>query len=188
MSRREFGAGVTLVAVAVLTGLLAALISLLGDATRFEPVPRGDQLGQETGESFREYTARADDSVSAAPAAEPVFALVTFADVLAPAEASKVLEPFARVNAVTPAEAAPKPAGEPSQGRDRTENIQLAAGDQVVGAIVRDTGDVLRTAAHNPGIAALEALPPDAVWGAFGVRPVELEARESTYRCTRGSV
>lgn len=177
MSRRDLAAGATLIAVAVLTGVLVAAVSWLGSATRFEPAPSGDQLGQETGESFSDYADRAAETLAAVPDGEPVFALVTFTGVLSPAEASKVLEPFARVNAVVPDGAAPKPVGEPAAGRDRTENIRLVADDRAVGAVVCDTGRVLRAAAENPEVAALEALPPDAVWGAFGVRSVDLNAR-----------
>ena len=35
-----------------------------------------------------------------------------------------------------------------------------------------DTGDALRQIADNERVWSVEALPPDAVWGAFAIRPV----------------
>ncbi|WP_087117823.1 hypothetical protein [Corynebacterium urinipleomorphum] len=177
MSRREVTAGVVIIAVAVLTGVLAAGISWLGAATAFEPVPRGDQLGQETGEDFNDYAARATDSLAAAPAEVPVYALLTFTGVLSSAQASEALGSINRVSAVIPDGSAAQPVGEPKASRDRSEQFRFAAGDRIAGAVVRDTGDVLRVVAQDPLIAAAETLPPDAVWGAFGVRQVEVLPR-----------
>lgn len=177
MSRREVTAGVVIIAVAVLTGVFTVAISWLGAATTFEPVPRGDQLGQETGEDFNDYAARAADSLSAAPAGEPVYALLTFTGALSSAQASEALSPIGRVSAVIPDGSAPQPVGEPEAGGDRSEQFRFAAGDRIVGAVVRGTGEVLRVVAQNPLIMVAETLPPDAVWGAFGVRQVEVPPR-----------
>ncbi|MCT1683496.1 hypothetical protein [Corynebacterium appendicis] len=172
MNRREIAAGASLVVGAVAVGLLVALISLLGARTRFEPVPVGDQLGQDNGETFAEYVERAEASLDDAPGDAPAFALVTFAGETTPEEASAVLEPVGRVDAVIPPDAPLQPIGEPKKGRDRTEIFRIAVDGDVAGAVVRDTGDALRALSANERIAAVEALPPDAVWGAFGVRPV----------------
>lgn len=177
MNRREIAAGASLVVGAVAVGLLVALISLLGARTRFEPVPVGDQLGQDNGETFAEYVERAEASLDDAPGDAPAFALVTFAGETAPEEASAVLEPVGRVDAVIPPDAPLQPIGEPKEGRDRTEIFRIAVDGDVAGAVVRDTGDALRALSANERIAAVEALPPDAVWGAFGVRPVNIQAR-----------
>lgn len=176
MNRREFAAGASLVVGAVAVGLLAALISLLGSRTRFEPVPVGDQLGQDNGETFAEYVERADASLDDAPGDAPVFALVTFAVEASPDEASAALESVNSVDAVIPPDAPLQPVGEPKEGRDRTDIFRIAVDGDVVGAVVRDTGDALRALSSNERIATVEALPPDAVWGAFGVRPVNIQA------------
>ena len=172
MNRREFTAGLVLVVGALLIGAVA----LLGSRTGVDPVPHGDQLGQEAGESFDDYAARAASTLDSAPADEPAFALVTFSRELTPEQASAVLEPVARVSAVAAAGASPEPVGEPAAGRDRTEIFRIAVGEKIVGAVVRDTGRALRFAAADERIAAVEVLPPDAVWGAFGMRPVDIQA------------
>lgn len=176
-SRREGAVGAALIAGAVAVGLLVALISMLGERTRFEEFPLGDQLGQDNGETFASYAERAADSLEAAPDTVPVFALVTFAETLTSGEASTVLEPVERVDAVIPPDAPLKPVGEPKNGRGRTEIFRISAGDELAGAVIRDTGDVLRDLASADMIAVIEALPSDAVWGAFGVRPVNIQAR-----------
>lgn len=177
MNRREFAAGAALILGAVAVGVLVALISALGTRTRFESVPLGDTLGQDNGETFAEYVERADHSLAEAPDDEPVFALVTFAADASAEQASAVLEPVGRVDAVIPPNAPLQPVGEPKEGRDRTEIFRIATDGELAGAVVRDTGDVLRGIADDGRIAAVEALPPDAVWGAFGVRSVNVQAR-----------
>lgn len=162
---------------AVVVGIIAfSLISLLGARTSFEPLPQGDQLGQDPGETFAEYTQRAADSLRSAPADEPVYALVTFETDLSPSDASRALEPLTRVSAVLTPDAAPRAVGEPATGRDRSGIFELAAGGSpITGAVVRDSGAAVRSIAQQDGIAVVETLPPDAVWGAFGVRPVEFK-------------
>lgn len=177
MNRREFAAGAALILGAVAVGVLVALISALGTRTRFESVPLGDTLGQDNGETFAEYVERADHSLAEAPDDEPVFALVTFAADASAEQASAVLEPVGRVDAVIPPNAPLKPVGEPKEGRDRTEIFRIATDGELAGAVVRDTGDVLRDIADDGKVAAVEALPSDAVWGAFGVRSVNIQAR-----------
>lgn len=88
-----------------------------------------------------------------------------------------MLEPVGRVNAVIPPNAPLTPVGEPKEGRDRTEIFRIATDGELAGAVVRDTGDVLRDIADDGKIVAVEALPSDAVWGAFGVRSVNIQAR-----------
>ena len=177
MNRREFAAGATLVVGTVTVGLLVALISLLGTRTRFEPVPVGDQLGQDNGETFAAYLDRADASLEDAPGNAPVFALITFAADASAAQASAVLEPVGRVDALIPPDAPLTPVGEPKEGRDRTDIFRISVDGDLAGAVVRDTGDTLRALSADERIAAVETLPPDAVWGAFGVRPVNIQAR-----------
>ena len=134
-------------------------------------------MGQDNGETFAEYVERADHSLAEAPDDEPVFALVTFAADASAEQASAVLEPVGRVNAVISPNAPLTPVGEPKEGRDRTEIFRIATDGELAGAVVRDNGDMLRDIADDGKIAAVEALPPDAVWGAFGVRSVNIQAR-----------
>ena len=42
----------------------------------------------------------------------------------------------------------------------------------IIGVVVRGTAGQLREVAGHPGVRAVEALPPDAVWGRFAVRPL----------------
>lgn len=177
MNRREFAAGAALILGVVAVGVLVALISALGTRTRFESVPLGNTLGQDNGETFAEYVERADHSLAEAPDDEPVFALVTFAADASAEQASAVLEPVGRVDAVIPPNAPLTPVGEPKEGRDRTEIFRIATDGELAGVVVRDTGDVLRGIADDGKVVAVEALPPDAVWGAFGVRSVNIQAR-----------
>jgi len=177
MNRREFAAGAALILGAVAVGVLVALISALGARTRFESVPLGDTLGQDNGETFAEYVERADRSLAEAPDDEPVFALVTFAADASAEQASAVLESVGRVDAVIPPNAPLKPVGEPKEGRDRTDIFRIAVDGDIAGAVVHDTGDVLRALSSDDRIASVEALPADAVWGAFGVRSVNIQAR-----------
>lgn len=42
----------------------------------------------------------------------------------------------------------------------------------IIGVVVRGTAEELREVAGRPGVRAVEALPADAVWGRFAVRPL----------------
>lgn len=145
---------------------LVAGIWLLGAQTGVEPVPMGDQLGPEPGESIEEYSARA--SISLREADEPAFAMVAFASPLGAAEAADVLAPVGRVSAVMPPGAAPVVVGE----GDRAANFALAVPTDLAGAVVRDSAAVLREVAADERVRVVEVLPPDAVWGAFAIRPL----------------
>lgn len=163
-------------AVAVITSLIV-LISLLGDRTRFEALPTGDQLGQDSGEAFADYAVRAQDSLATAPADEQVYGLVTFTSALPPERASSALESLARINAVVPPDAAPIAVGEPQQGHDRSQIFEMAVRDHPISSVVaRDDGETFRRLAERDDIATVEVLPADAVWGAFGIRPVDAGA------------
>lgn len=49
----------------------------------------------------------------------------------------------------------------------------------VIGLLVRATPAQLREVAGRPGVRAVEALPADAVWGRFAVRPLQPQQRGS---------
>lgn len=167
---RKFPTALTIaVAVLAISVVVIARIWLLGTRTGFEPAPQGGQLGPDTGESAQEYAQRASISMRNAPGDECVFALVTFSPALSAEEAADVLEPIGRVNAILPPESHPLPVGE----GDRAHNFTVATEEDLAGVVVWDTGDALRQIADNERVWSVEALPPDAVWGAFAIRPVD---------------
>ncbi|MDO5668844.1 MAG: hypothetical protein Q4G50_02450 [Corynebacterium sp.] len=181
--RRSLGA----LAVVGLLGVL--ILGFLDDATHKPVPPQGDMLGTESGESFLDYSDRAEKTLLDAPDDQPVYALATFAESLTPEEAGEVLAGTERVNAMVVALAAPFPLPEPVTGEDRADVFQreldrIGASLQGVGnvptpelidaAVIRDNGEVLRTLSEREEIATIEALPEDAAWGRFGVRPVEV--------------
>lgn len=182
----------TVVAVIAVVALAALLIVAVFDDRTAKPMPpNGDMLGMDAGESFDDYRQRAADSLAAAPADEEAFALVTFTDPLSPVEAEETLEPVERrVNAMIIELAAPFPLPEPIEGETRADVFQreldrighslsgignVPTPEHLDAVIVWDTGEVLRGVAADEDVATVEALPPDAAWGRFGVRPVDVE-------------
>ncbi|WIM66957.1 hypothetical protein QP027_07390 [Corynebacterium breve] len=166
------------------------LIVLLGMRTPPPPLINGDQLGQDPGESFSAYEQRAEDSLAALRGEENSFALVTFAQPLGPDDAAEVLEPVGRVNAMTVASAPARSLPEPTSGETRADVFtreldRIAASlsgignvptpDTFNGVVVWDVPDVLRMLDDDPAVATVEALPPDAAWGLFGVSPVVVD-------------
>ena len=171
-------------AFAALAGL--AGLGVLGAHAQHDSVPAGDHLGMEHGESWDDYRARAGASLGGVPGGTPVFALVTFDRPAGFADAAAVLDGVGRVDAVVfpgmAARAVPEPvAGEGRAGVFAREARQAgrAAGvagadytpDAMSAAVVHDTGDTLRSVAGRAGVGAVETLPADAVWGAFGIAP-----------------
>ncbi|RNE49472.1 hypothetical protein [Corynebacterium alimapuense] len=179
-----------IVAILAIVALLGALVlAFLDDATHKPVAINGDILGSVTDESFEDYRERAAESLAEAPATEPAYALVTFTEPLEPAAAAALLEPIDRVNAMVIALAAPFALPEPVAGEtredvfnrelDRIAASMVGIGDvasptRIDAVVVRDTGDALRSLAASEEIAVVEVLPPDASWGRFGVRPVEI--------------
>lgn len=165
---RKFAAPVAVLAALAVALVLTAGIWWLGTRPGFEPAPQGDQLGPDAGESAEEYAQRALISMRNADDNDPVFALVTFSQPVSAEEAADLLAPIRRVNAVVPLESYPIPVGE----GDRAHNFAVATSDDLTGVVVWDTGAVLRALAEHERVWSVETLPPDAVWGAFGIRPV----------------
>ena len=145
-------------------GCLACLagIYLLGLNTGIDPHPMGDQRGPDNGESAREYEQRAQASLEEAD--EPAFALITFASPLDPADAADLLEDVRRVNQIIVADKAPISVGEMP---DRT---QVFGSEPLIAVVVWEGGNTLRSLVTDPRIATIDVLPPDAMWGTFGVR------------------
>lgn len=57
---------------------------------------------------------------------------------------------------------------------------RIRAGDPaIIGLVVRAPPAQLRTLAQRPGVRAVEALPSDAVWGRFAVRPLQPQQLET---------
>lgn len=162
-------------AVAVVIGV--AGLWALGESVQVPPVPAGDQLGMEAGEAWEEYARRAAETLGQAPAEEPVFALVTLAPGGGPAGAEAALEGVGRVNAAVFEGQAARPVPEPIGGEGRAEVFARAAAragvdpGRLVGAVMYAPGRQAREVAQRTGVAAVEALPPDAVWGAFAIVP-----------------
>lgn len=176
--------------VAVLAAVAFAgflVLAFLDDATSRPVAPNGDMLGTEAGESFEDYSARAAESLAAAT--DPAYALITFAEPLTPAEAAEVLEPLDRVNALVVALAPPFALPEPVDGETRADVFDRELGrigdsltgignvpvpERVDAVVAHDTGDTLRVVATDDAVDTIEVLPPDAAWGRFGVRPVQV--------------
>lgn len=146
---------------------------------------QGDTLGRQPGEGEGEYAARSGASIS--NSSQPAFALVTFRTPLAPPAAERVVAGAPRVSALLLVDAPPQPIPEPSTGHTRADvfarearrvataaernGVELDPG-AVAGVVVRADGDTLRAIAADRDVKTVEALPPDAVWGAFGISPV----------------
>lgn len=183
--------GLALLAVLVIVVLF--IVALFDDRTAKPMPPNGDMLGMDTGESFEQYRERAAASLAAAPADDEVFALVTFTGPQTPTAAGELLEPVGRVNAMIVDLAPPYPLPEPVEGENRADVFERELGrigdslagignvptpDELDAVVVWDDGDVLRELAGEGEVAAVETLPPDAAWGRFGVRPVQVPEQQ----------
>lgn len=190
MSEERFDKGRKIVAVISIIGLIAVIIALSFSDRVAKPMPiNGDVLGQDNSESLEEYKARADASLEAAPAEKKAYALITFNQTLSASDASGLLSGIGRVSAMVMKSAAPMALPEPIAGEAR-EDVFNRQFDQVArglsgignveapremnGVVVWDEGYVLHSVARDTAVFAVEVLPPDAVWGNFGVRPVSV--------------
>lgn len=176
--------------VACLVALVVAVIALSNSDRMSRPgAVNGDALGPETGESTEDYLARAADALAAATGDEPRWALVSPdgpADVAA-LTAVFTDQPDLRVSTLL-AGNVQWTLPEPAVGHRREDVFTLArhrvaasAGVPdtdgalgITGVIVRGTPDQLRAVASTPGVRGVEPLPPDAVYGRFGSRPLDV--------------
>lgn len=169
------------VAVASVLIMLVALfiLGLRGDAT--EPPTNGDTLGRFPGETVQDYQQRAAQSLADREPAESSYALLTFTKELDDAALAALLSQpefpdFPRVNAVIVGSAAAIDLPEPTADATRISVIQQQLENHglpvraVAGLVVHAPTTQLQQAAQLPEIAAVEALPPDAIWGRFSVR------------------
>lgn len=185
MRSREKDRTRALIGGAVWAAIALVIILLAGtvfDSTE-PPPPNGDQLGQNPHETYAAYLDRVADTLAAAPVDEAAWALITFDPQLDPRRAAQVAEPAPRVSAVIAAPGLAAVIAEPTGTETRGDVFErelgglVAPGGKLAGLVAHATGDELRQIAGNREVAAVEALPPDAAWGRFGVRPVEPEGR-----------
>lgn len=78
---------------------------------------------------------------------------------------------------------AANPAGEGAERGAETAALtasRIRSGDPaIIGMVVRAAPTRLRAVARQPGVRAVEALPADAVWGRFAVRPLQPQHLET---------
>lgn len=169
------------VVVAGMIGLVA--YAAVDDATSRPMSIAGDQLGQDPGESFSSYRERAADSLAAAEEGEESFALITFARPLTARGASDLLSDIERVNTMMVGQAVPLALPEPVDGATRADVFAqqfdlldsflgpAPAPYQLTAVTAYDDPAAFRALDGHDDVAAVEVLPPDAMWGNFGIRP-----------------
>lgn len=170
----------------MLAGLVGIYAAGFSDLTDKPMAVNGDQLGQDSGESAASYQERAMLSLSRIADEEPHWALVTFRVPLDIPQAADVLavDKVQRVSAMVEEGFPPIEIPEPIAGASRASVFTQANallrvagqnGKELTGAVVFAPKDQLMALASNPAVFAVEALPTDAAWGRFGVRPVVVE-------------
>ncbi|QGS33668.1 hypothetical protein FOB82_00615 [Corynebacterium xerosis] len=186
------------IAILCVLGLAVALVLMSGSDRVSGPMNvNGDFAGPESEESVSDYAARASESLgtplpladgSAPEEGAEHWALVSFdppadADV---AEAAVDGIEGLRVGTLYVGPMASRPIAEPTAGQSRADVIRAeldliarAAGPVIgggehgiTGLLVRAPLEQLRAIEGRPGVAAVEALAADAVYGRFGVRPL----------------
>ncbi|MEJ5997087.1 hypothetical protein [Corynebacterium sp. H130] len=162
---RETLAGLSCLVIA------GALVWASFDHSEVAPRVRGDQVGMEAGESFATYRDRAAASV--ADSSGTSFALVTLS-VSGDVSALDQLD-VKRVCAAVSLNHAPVPLPEPVGVDKRSDVIHRWTDAAVTSVVVYDDAEALQALSTAPGIAAVEVLPPDAIWGRFGIRPVKVD-------------
>ncbi|MDO4928353.1 MAG: hypothetical protein Q3976_04745 [Corynebacterium sp.] len=169
---------VAITSIALLLGGLF-LLGLL--APQPQATINGDTLGRWSGETTSEYVQRAAQSLDDVDATQPSFALLTFAEPLDNAGMQALLgDPnfpdFTRVNSLVIGSAAAIDLPEPTADATRMDVIRQQLGFQglpvanCVGLVVYAPQEQLAQAAELEEVLAVQALPSDARWGAFGIR------------------
>lgn len=146
------------------------------------PPPRlvGDELGRDNDETLTDYVQRVQQGFSAAAPGDEVYALVTFRQPLTAQAAGAVVQNIARVNAFevgfAPVVGIPEPVKGVNRGDSLVHHITLKQMNplDVRGLVVHDSVEKLHVLAKNSKVLAIEVLPPDATWGSFAVRPVNV--------------
>ncbi|ALP50578.1 hypothetical protein P9K31_04835 [Corynebacterium glutamicum] len=176
--------------LAILALVVVVAILSFSDRTAKPMQLNGDMLGQDNTETSVEYLQRASESLADATDGEEAYSLVTFAQPLSPAEAGELLDGIGRVSAMVMLSAPAMDLPEPIAGETREDvfNRQIALVDaqlsgignvrapgELNGVVVWDIPENVRPLAESPLVYSIETLPPDAAWGSFGVRPVDVE-------------
>lgn len=175
--------------VVCLVALAAAVVALANTDRMSRPTAvNGDVLGPQNGETVDSYIVRAGQTLAEDGDGRPRWALVSPespADVAA-LTALFTGDPELRVSTLLSG-GVQWPVPEPSVGHRREDvftavrhRVALSAGIpdndeamRITGIVVRGTTGQLRTLASAPGVRAVEALPGDAVYGRFGMRPLD---------------
>lgn len=206
----------------LLVVLITALVWWAGGDDNARPRPfAGDHLGPHVQQSRADYTALADDSLSAAlrrAPEQPAFAMLSFAAPLSSADAGSLVADLRRVGSLITQDAQilalpePAAAAEPIVAPDDRTGIssdsEIAAAQTqifastiaaasgmkpsqivespreiessgITAVIAYDTPRKLEAFTHDPRIDAVEVLPPDAVWGQFGISPPQVARGEN---------
>lgn len=133
---------------------------------------QGDTLGMIRGETKEDYQRRAQASLAIA-GSDPVFALVSFTEPTSALRAADAVEGVERVNGVVEKQKPLVAVPEPTAGRSRADVFEAVAEGPIEALVVFAPGDALRDVATQEQVFTVEALPPDAVWGAFAVVNVD---------------
>lgn len=174
--------------VVCVVGLAVTVIALAGSERMSRPQAiNGDTLGPDNSESVEQYVERAEGTVDGMSGDEARWALVTPVE---PAGTEALAEAFSglselRVSTLLAGEIQ-WTVPEPADGYRRADVFDTAreqiAGNagtaqdddalDVLGVLVHGTPTQLRDVDGRAGVLAVEALPPDAAYGRFGLRPV----------------
>lgn len=184
--------------VVCLVCLAVTVIALASSERMSRPQAiNGDVLGPDNSETVDEYLTRAAESVQDAEPTEPAdaarWALMSPAEPADPDELAEIFSGMSalRVSTLLSAESRWE-IPEPADGHRRAdvfaatrEQVAASAGVglddpslDVLGVLVHGTPAELRELSGRPGVLAVEALPPDAAYGRFGLRPVTVADRE----------
>ena len=181
----------TLGELLVVASLLAGLMWLAGGDDYARPRPfAGDHLGQHAQQPDAEYQSLADDSLATALADAPghnAFAMISFTEPLTGAEAGALVADLHRVGTVITQDLHILDLPEPTEASTRVAagsraevfaNTVSAASDAttpgIIAVVAYDTPRRLAPLANSPHVYAVEVLPPDAVFGQFGISPPQV--------------
>ncbi|WKD59014.1 hypothetical protein [Corynebacterium caspium] len=172
--------------------LFLTVLASFSERTVAQMRPNGDVLGANAGADLEAYKQQAVASLKSPllDATQPSFALITFDKPLDPLEVAALIAPIKRLNAMVVGISSPIALPEPLIGESRAaplyrglSQLEKTLGGQVAvpktaitAVIVWDLPPVLAALAEKPNIWAVEALPPDASWGSFGIQPVPTPA------------
>lgn len=169
--------------------LFVSIFALANSVRMSRPTAiNGDMLGPQNGESIDAYATRAAATIADVSDDQPRWALLSPEEPADVAALSAIFtdHPELRVSTLL-AGGLQWQVPEPAVGL-RREDVFAAVRDRmsataffpdgsgelrITGVIVRGTPVQLAALAATPHVKAVEALPPDAVYGRFGMRPID---------------